>query len=122
MNPWLLLLAALPSASLPTPAPCRAHLELRQQDGYLTIIGHCISLLDAPARYTYELSMQREGAGGRTQNTQRGEFSVAAAQEVALSQTRLNVSAQDTYRVYLRLLDPAGHTVAQDSAVQVPTR
>lgn len=121
MNPWLLLLAAWPSAA-PAPTPCRAHLELLQQDGYLSITGHCTSLLATPARYRYELSMLREGSGGRSQNTQRGEFDVAPAQDVALSHTRVNATAQDTYRVYLRVLDLAGHTVAQDSAVQVPTR
>lgn len=121
MNPWILLLAALPGAAA-APAPCRAHLELQQQDGYLSITGHCISQLAAPARYRYELSMLREGGGGRSQNTQHGEFDVAPSQDVALSQTRVNVSAQDTYRVHLRVLDMAGHTVAQDSAVQVPVR
>ena len=120
MNPWLLLLAAWPGAAAPTPAPCRAHLELHQQDGYLTITGHCTSLLAAPARYSYELSMQRESRGGHSQNTQRGEFDVAPAQDVALSQTRVNVSGQDTYRVYLRVRDLAGRTVAQDSVVQAP--
>jgi hypothetical protein len=41
---------------------------------------------------------------------------------VALSQACINVSAQDTYRVHLRVLDLAGHTVAQDSAAQVSAR
>lgn len=117
-----MLLAALPGAAALGPAPCRAHLELQQQDGYLTITGHCTNLLAAPARYSYELCMQRDSRGGRSQNTQRGEFDAAPAQDVALSRTRVNVTAQDTYRVYLRVLDSAGHTVAQDSAVQVPAR
>ncbi len=121
MNPWLLLLAAWPSVAA-TPSPCRAHLELQQQDGYLSITGHCTSLLATSARYRYELSMQRESSSGHSQNTQRGEFDVAPAQDVALSHTRVNASVQDTYRVYLRVLDLAGHTVAQDSAVQVPAR
>lgn len=120
MNPLLLLLAAWHGAS--TPIPCRAHLELRQQDGFLTVIGHCTNLLPTTARYRYEMSLQRESSGGHSQNTQRGEFEVAPAQEVSLSQTRVNASAQDTYRVYLRVLDLAGHTVAQDSAVQAPAR
>ena len=121
MNPWLLLLAAWSGATA-TSAPCRAHLELQQQDGYLSITGHCTSLLATSARYRYELSMQRESSGGHSQNTQRGEFEVAPAQDVALSRTRVNASAQDTYRVHLRVLDLAGHVVAQDSATQVPAR
>ncbi|NML65734.1 hypothetical protein HHL22_11005 [Hymenobacter sp. RP-2-7] len=122
MNPWLLLLAAWPGAAALGPVPCRAHLELQQQDGYLSITGHCTNLLPTAARYRYELSMLREGSGGRSQNTQRGEFDAAPAQDVALSHTRINATAQDTYRVHLRVLDLAGHVVAQDSAVQVPAR
>lgn len=121
MNPLLLLfLASWQNAA--APAPCRAHLELSQQGGYLSITGHCTSLLPTTARYRYELSMQREGSGGHSQNTQRGEFEVAPEKDVALSHTRVNASEHDTYRVHLRVLDLAGHTVAQDSAVQVPVR
>jgi hypothetical protein len=116
----LLLLSGGPRAA--APAPCRAHLELRQQDGFLTVTGHCQSLLPATARYRYELTLLRESAGGRSQNTQRGEFDVAPAQEVALSQARVNASAQDTYRIHLRVLDLAGHVVAQDSATQGSAR
>jgi hypothetical protein len=116
----LLLLGNWPSAA--APVPCRAHLELHQQDGFLTVTGHCRSLLPTTAHYRYELSLLRESAGGRSQNTQRGEFDVAPAQEVSLSQARVNASAQDTYRIHLRVLDLAGHTVAQDSAVQVSGR
>jgi hypothetical protein len=119
MNSLLLMLAAWQSTA---PAPCRAHLELHQQDGFLTVTGRCLSLLPTPARYRYELSMRRESSGGHSQNTQRGEFDVAPAQEVSLAQTRINASAQDTYRIYLRVVDLAGHTVAQDSAAQVPAR
>ncbi|AWM33895.1 curli-like amyloid fiber formation chaperone CsgH [Hymenobacter nivis] len=120
MLPLLLLLAAWQGAG--PPEPCRAHLELHQQDGFLTVTGHCRSLLPTAARYRYELSLLKEGAGGRSQNTQRGEFDVAPAQEVSLSEARVNATAQDTYRIHLRVLDLAGHIVAQDSAVQVAAR
>ncbi len=115
----LLLSSGLRAAA---PAPCRAHLELHQQDGFLTVTGRCQSLLATPARYRYELSLLRESTGGRSQNTQRGEFDVAPAQEVSLSQARVNASAQDAYRIHLRVLDLAGHTVAQDSVVQGSVR
>lgn len=120
MFPLLLLLAAWQGAG--APEPCRARLELHQQNGFLTVTGRCRSLLPTTARYRYELSLLRESAGGRSQNTQRGEFDVAAAQEVALSQAQVNATAQDTYRIHLRVLDLAGHTVAQDSAVQTAAR
>ena len=116
----MLLLNAWQAAA--TPTPCQARLELRQQDGLLTVTGHCRNLLPTAGRYRYELSTVREGGGGRSQNTQRGEFDVAPAQEVSLSQTRVNAAPQDAYRVHLRVLDLAGHTLAQDSAIQVPGR
>jgi hypothetical protein len=115
----LLLLGSWQSAA---PVPCRAHLEIHQQNGFLTVTGHCRNLLPTTARYRYELLLLRESAGGRSQNTQGGEFDVAPEQEVALSQARINTSAQDTYRVHLRVLDLAGHTISQDSATQAPTR
>lgn len=120
MNFLLLLLTSWQSAAVPV--PCQAHLELQQKDGFLTVTGHCRSLLPTAARYRYELSLLRESTGGRSQNTQRGEFNVAPEQEVSLSQARVNTTPHDTYRIHLRVLDLAGHTVAQDSAVQAPTR
>ena len=115
-----LLLFAWQGAS--APVPCQARLELQQQDGLLTVTGHCRNLQPTAARYRYELALQREGTGGHSQNTQRGEFSVAPQQEVSLSQTRVNAGTQDTYRIYLRVFDMEGHTLAQDSVVQNPTR
>ncbi|AMJ67444.1 hypothetical protein AXW84_19960 [Hymenobacter sp. PAMC 26628] len=102
--------------------PCQARLELHQQDGLLTVTGHCRNLGPAAARYRYELALLRESSGGRSQNTQRGEFDVAPAQEVSLSQTRVNAGPQDTYRIHLRVFDLQGHTLAQDSAVQIAPR
>ena len=103
------------------PGPCQARLELHQQDGMLTVTGHCRNLLPTAGHYRYELSTVREGAGGSSRNKQGGEFDVAPQGEVSLSQTRINVSAQDRYRIHLRVLDLAGHTVAQDSAFQTST-
>jgi hypothetical protein len=116
----LFLLSAWQGANV-TP-PCRAHLEMKQQDGMLSVTGHCRNLLSTAGRYRYELSMMRESAGGHSQNTQRGEFDVAPQQEVSLSHTTVNASAQDTYRIYLRVLDLKGQVVAQDSATQIPGR
>lgn len=116
----LLLHTAGPGAAAPT--PCQARLELQQQNGLLTVTGHCRNMQPTAARYRYELALQRESAGGHSQNTQRGEISVASQQEVTLSQTQINAGPQDTYRIYLRVFDLAGHALAQDSVVQNPTR
>lgn len=116
----LLLLTALQPSE--TPMPCRARLEIQHQDGLLTVTGRCRNLLPTAGRYRYELSLIREGAGGRSQNTQRGEFEVAPQQEVSLSQSRVSISAQDTYRIHLRVLDISGQLMSQDSATQASTR
>lgn len=106
----------------PSNAPCRARLELHQQDGLLIITGHCRNLQPITAHYRYEMALQRESAGGHSRNTQRGEVSVTPQQEVSLSQTQVNAGPQDAYRIYLSVFDTEGHTLAQDSIVQTPTR
>ncbi|HEX8328733.1 MAG TPA: curli-like amyloid fiber formation chaperone CsgH [Hymenobacter sp.] len=101
---------------------CQARLELQQRGDMLSVTGRCRNLQPTAARYHYELAMWRESAGGRSQNMQRGEVSVDPQQEVSLSQTQINAGPQDTYRIHLRVLDMEGHILAQDSAVQNPTR
>ncbi|MBF9223267.1 curli-like amyloid fiber formation chaperone CsgH [Hymenobacter ruricola] len=103
-------------------APCHARLELQQQGSMLTVTGHCRNFQPATAHYRYELAMLRESAGGRSQNTQRGEVAVDSQQEVSLSRTQVNAGPQDTYRIHLRVLDMEGHILAQDSAIQNPAR
>ena len=102
--------------------PCQARIELQRQGGLLIITGHCRNLQPVAAHYRYEMALQRESAGGHSRNTQRGEVSVTPQREVSLSQTQINAGPQDTYRVYLSLFDTEGHTLAQDSIVQTPTR
>jgi hypothetical protein len=116
----LMLLAAWQSAG--TPAPCQARLDTHDQDGMLTVTGYCRNLTATPERYRYELTLHRESNGNLSQNTQRGEFAAAPQREVSLSQTRVNAGPQDTYRIYLRVFDTEGHTLAQDSLIQTPTR
>lgn len=101
-----------------TPVPCQARLELQQQDGLLTITGHCRNLQPTTAHYRYELVLRREGPGGSSQNNQRGVFSAASQEEVVLSQTRINAVPRDTYRIHLRVFDVTGHILAQDSVIQ----
>ena len=118
---FFLLLFAM-GHGIGAPVPCQARLELQQQDGLLTITGHCRNLQPTTAHYRYEMAMQRESTGGHSRNIQRGEFSVAPQQEVSLSQTQVNAGPQDTYHIYLSVFDAEGHTLAQDSIVQTPTR
>lgn len=117
---WLFVLSAWQSAG--TPAQCQARLETYARDGMLTVTGYCRNLQPTAAHIRYEMALQRESAGGHSRNTQRGEVNVAPQQEVALSQTRVNADPKGAYRVYLRVFDAEGHTLAQDSVLQTPTR
>lgn len=98
--------------------PCQAHINLATEAGLLTLTGTCSSLLDQPARYRYSLLVSRTGSGGRSQNTQGGEFALPARQQAILSTLRLNVQPQDTYRAKLVVFDLGGHIIAQDSVSQ----
>ncbi len=97
------------------PAPCEARLELWRQEQLLTITGHCRSLLPAPARYRYQLLVQRHGSGGHSQNSQGGTFVLTARQDAALSRVRLNTEPQGHCGVQLLVFDIANQLVAQDS-------
>lgn len=115
-----LLLAALPLMTLrqTNPAPCLAQLTLSQQDDLLHITSACSSSLNQPARYSYELRAQRRGAAGQSRTTQRGNFELAAHQQVPLGQLGLSVRAADHYRILLLVFDDTGRAVAQDSLVR----
>jgi len=117
MLSFLLLLAAWQGTDVPP--QCQARLELQQHDNMLTVTGHCRNLLPTAGRYRYELAVLRESTGGRSQNTQRGEFSMAPQEEVSLSQSSVNAGPRDTYSIHLRVLDLNGHTLAQDSVRQI---
>lgn len=104
-----------------TPGPCQARIELQQHGNMLTVTGHCRNLLLTAASYRYELAMLRESNGNRSQNVQSGAFDAPAQADVALSQSSVNAGPQDVYRIHLRVFDLDGHTLAQDSAIQVST-
>lgn len=97
------------------PAPCEARLELFRQEQLLLITGHCRSLVAAPARYRYQLLVQRHGNGGHSQNSQGGTFVLTARQEAVLSRVQLNADPQDRCVVQLLVFDAANQLIAQDS-------
>lgn len=101
---------------------CQARLELVHQNNMLTVTGHCKNLTMNNERYRYELTLERKSDGGHSQNSQSGEFDAAPQQEVVLSQSSINASAQDDYTIYLHIFDLQGHKLAQDSAIQHASR
>lgn len=107
----------LPSGVYGPPA-CQARLELVRQAQFLTVTGHCRNLLDAPARYRYQLLVRHQSAGGQSQNKQAGEFTLLPQQEAVLSRVQLQASPQDHYSAKLLIFDEAGRAVAQDSTSQ----
>lgn len=100
------------------PPVCQAKLVLEQQAQFLTVTGHCRSLLATPARYRYQLLVLQRGAGGQSQNTQNGTFALPAQQEAVLARVQLQTSPDDHYAVRLLILDEVGRPVAQDSTAR----
>ncbi|MDB5233966.1 MAG: hypothetical protein JWR44_959 [Hymenobacter sp.] len=98
--------------------PCQAKIELTMHDQMLTVRGHCRSLVPEPARYRYRLVVVRQSRGGRSQNNQGGEFTLAPQQDAVLSEVRLNAGPQDLYQARLLIFDLNGRVLAQDSASQ----
>ena len=116
--PLMLACLLAQSGGASAPAPCEAKLQLQQQEQLLTVTGLCRSLLSGPARYRYQLLVVRQGAGGRSQNSQGGEFTLAAGQETVLSRVRLNAAPHDRYSAVLRVFDESGQAVALDSTAR----
>ncbi|GAB2794516.1 MULTISPECIES: curli-like amyloid fiber formation chaperone CsgH [Hymenobacter] len=102
------------------PADCQARLTTQQQGGMLLITGFCRNQTPSPLLVRYELLTSRRGESGSTQNTQMGSFTVAPAQEKALSQTSVSFSGSDECQVHLRLFNQQGHLLAQDSLTHYP--
>ena len=98
--------------------PCQARIGLAQEAGFLALTSSCSSQLDQLAHYRYTLWVSRSGAGGRSQNTQGGEFALPPHQQATLSTIRLNVQPQDAYQAKLTIFDLNGRVVSQDSVSQ----
>lgn len=116
-----LVLAALllpPGGARVQVPPCQAVLDLRWHEHLLTVTGHCRSQLAQAARYRYQLVVVRQGAGGRSQNSQGGEFVLPPQQDAVLAEVRLNAGPHDVYLARLLVFDLNGQPVAQDSARQ----
>ena len=112
------LLAQPGGAFVQVPAPCQARLELRLHDQLLTVAGHCRSLAPAPTRYRYQLLLLRQSRGGRSQNSQGGEFTLLPNQDLVLSEVRVSALAHDEYQAKLLIFDLHGQVVARDSVDQ----
>ncbi|QNH63608.1 curli-like amyloid fiber formation chaperone CsgH [Hymenobacter sediminicola] len=100
--------------ALGTP-PCTAELVVTKADGYITVTGYCHSTGSQTQRYTYTLELAKQSAGGQSSNRQQGAFEVAPSQTVRLSQISIGADASTRFNGWLRILDTAGHLVAQDS-------
>lgn len=113
------LLLLMPASATPEKGGYQAYLEARQQQDQLVVTGHCHSTVAQSATFRYELSLSKQGPSGITRNLQSGNVEVKAGERKLLSQTSLNATSADTYRIRLRLLTAQGVVVAEDSLVQI---
>ncbi|TGE23824.1 hypothetical protein E5K00_01000 [Hymenobacter aquaticus] len=86
----------------------------------LTLVGRCLNVGPQPLALRYELLTEKKGPAGTSRNAQSGNVTLAPQQTTTLSQTTINVSPADFYRVRLRVLDQQGSVVAADSLVHQP--
>lgn len=114
------LLVAMMHNSVSPPSVCQAHLLTQQTGAMLTLTGECENISEQALNLRYELSTDKRGTSGTSRNAQSGRFTVLPGQKAILSQTSLNVSPADYYRVHLRLLDAQNNVVAQDSLIHTP--
>lgn len=115
---YLLLLGFAATAAQPAgPLPCEVRLQLSHAPQTLAASGICRSLLDAPARYHYQLLTERWGRS-HSRSQQGGSFELGPRQEAQLAQAQVSVAPGDHYLLRLRVFDEAGHLVAQDSVRQ----
>ncbi|RPD47790.1 hypothetical protein DNI29_10125 [Hymenobacter sediminis] len=109
----------MPTSSYPEQAGYQAYLEVRQQPDQLVVTGHCRSTDARPAVLRYEFLLAKQGPSGTSRNLQSGNVEVGAGEHKLLSQTSLNATPADSYRIRLRLLTTQGVVLAEDSLVQI---
>ncbi|NVO30313.1 curli-like amyloid fiber formation chaperone CsgH [Hymenobacter lapidiphilus] len=114
---WAALLGVSQAAS---DLPCRAWLEATPHGNMLEMTGKCASLTKKAASFRYEITLERQAAGGRSSSQQGGEFELAPGQSVVLSSTRVNIDGQSTYIGHLRVFDTHNVLLAQDSVRHEP--
>ncbi|RFP66018.1 hypothetical protein D0N36_05995 [Hymenobacter lapidiphilus] len=114
---WAALLGVSQAESDP---PCRAWLQVVPHGNTLEMTGNCTSLIKKVASFRYEMTLERQSAGGRSTSQQGGEFELAPGQSVLLSSTRVNIDGQSTYIGHLRVFDAHNILLAQDSVRHEP--
>jgi hypothetical protein len=72
-----------------------------ERRGQLAVIGHVYAATASKGRYTLVIS--RAGRGGTTNTQQGGVFNVAAGEDKKLSTTAVNVAANDSLKIELKL-------------------
>ncbi|RSK44095.1 curli-like amyloid fiber formation chaperone CsgH [Hymenobacter rigui] len=106
--------------SLTDDAGCQARLVAQPENGMLRIIGFCRNKSVQPLPIRYELLTSRSGQAGSSRNVQSGTYTVGPSQEQALSETSISYQSSDACSIHLRLFNPQGQLLAEDSVVHQP--
>ncbi|MBT2556813.1 hypothetical protein J7E24_03380 [Hymenobacter sp. ISL-91] len=114
---WAALMGVSQAASGP---PYRVWLEATPRGNMLEMSGNCANLTKKTASLRYEMTLERQSAGGRSSSQQGGKFELTPGQSVVLSSTRINVDGQTTYIGHLGVFDAHNVLVAQDSIRHEP--
>ncbi|WP_394343526.1 curli-like amyloid fiber formation chaperone CsgH [Hymenobacter metallilatus] len=122
VSSWLAACAGLLTTafSLAEDTGCQARLVAQPTNGMLLITGFCRNKTPQPLPVRYELLTSRSGQAGSTRNMQSGTYTIAPAQEQALSQTSISFQPDDACSIHLRLFNQHGLLLAEDSVIHQP--
>lgn len=104
------------AAALQSTAEHRAWIDADQKDDILIIQGKFANDSQQTESFRYELVTTKQGRSGSSSSTQAGSFEASAGEEVSLSNVSVNVSAEDTYLIELKVY--RGDTVYLDDKIE----
>lgn len=81
----------------------QAWIVVEPQASCLKITAYCFNHTPQDQLLSYELKVEKEGKSGKTRTTQKGLILMPKGKEKSLSQTALNVSPDDCYRIRLKV-------------------
>ena len=91
-----------------------AWIAIESDNSSVEIEAYCLNNTPEDAVLRYELKAKRTGKAGKAQSSQAGSVEIARREEECLSRLSLSVSANDRYRIELRVYKD-GQLVAEDS-------
>lgn len=91
----------------------QAWITVESDDSGIKVEAYCLNNTSEDAVLRYELKAKKTGKAGKAQTSQAGSVEVAGREKKTLSRLGLSVSADDSYRIELKVYKD-GKLVAED--------